>query len=231
MASDNEQLVRQAYKIAEEMDMAAWAAAFTEDGTFTDESIGVTWQGPRELPEQVENYHRAFPDMHRELYHVYGSGNMVVVQLALQGTHLGPLWLPDLDVPGTGFGVVHRVRGDLAPQEVDDFRRGTLGRFGRSQSGSAPAGPPDQYLYLLLGTDLYQARRRQGEQASPDHGDSRGVSRERRSAGNRSPPPCQPVRSNRRAGCAVEFSCPRAPRSIAGARRLGLRVLRAGTCL
>jgi ketosteroid isomerase-like protein len=41
--ADSEQIVRHAYKIAEEMDMAAWAAAFTEDGTFTDESIGVTW--------------------------------------------------------------------------------------------------------------------------------------------------------------------------------------------
>jgi hypothetical protein len=37
---------------------------------------------------QVENYHRAFPDMHRELHQVYVSGNIVVVQLALQGTHL-----------------------------------------------------------------------------------------------------------------------------------------------
>ena len=102
MALDNEQIVRQAYKVAEEMDMAAWVAAFTEDGTFTDESIGVTWQGPGELPEQVENYHRAFPDMHRELYHVYVSGNIVVVQLALQGTHLGPLRLPAGTLPPTG---------------------------------------------------------------------------------------------------------------------------------
>jgi ketosteroid isomerase-like protein len=100
--ADNEQIVRQAYKIAEDMDMAAWAAAFTEDGTFTDESIGVTWQGPRELPEQVENYHRAFPDMHRELYHVYTSDHIVVVQLALQGTHLGPLRLPAGTLPPTG---------------------------------------------------------------------------------------------------------------------------------
>jgi predicted ester cyclase len=44
----------------------------------------------------------AFPDMHRELYHVYVSGNMVVVQLALQGTHLGPLWLPAGTLPPTG---------------------------------------------------------------------------------------------------------------------------------
>jgi ketosteroid isomerase-like protein len=95
MASDNEQLVRQAYKIAEEMDMAAWAAAFTEDGTFTDESIGVTWQGPRELPEQVENYHRAFPDMHRDVFELidgkikrfdcYPEGTIILTQLGVLG--------------------------------------------------------------------------------------------------------------------------------------------------
>src|ERR1700727_3007195 len=76
MALDNEQLVRKAYQIAEDKDMAAWSAAFTIDGTFTHESIGVTWTGPDELPEQVENYARAFPDMHRELYQVYVSGNV-----------------------------------------------------------------------------------------------------------------------------------------------------------
>jgi ketosteroid isomerase-like protein len=99
---DNEQIVRHAYKAAESMDMAAWSAAFTPDGTFTDMSINVKWQGPDELPEQVENFHRAFPDMHRELFHVYVSGNIVVVQLALQGTHRGPLWLPIGTLPATG---------------------------------------------------------------------------------------------------------------------------------
>ena len=41
----SEQIVRRAYQVAEDMDMAAWSAAFTDDGTFTDMSIGVTWQG------------------------------------------------------------------------------------------------------------------------------------------------------------------------------------------
>jgi hypothetical protein len=59
MALDNERIVGQAYKIAEAMDMAGWVAAFTEDGTFTGESIGVTWKGPAELRQQAENYHRA----------------------------------------------------------------------------------------------------------------------------------------------------------------------------
>jgi ketosteroid isomerase-like protein len=102
MAQDNEQIVRKAYQIAEDKDMAGWAAAFTVAGTFTDESIGVTWTGPDELAEQVENYARAFPDMHRELYQLYVSGNIVVVQLALQGTHLGPLHLPAGTLPPTG---------------------------------------------------------------------------------------------------------------------------------
>jgi ketosteroid isomerase-like protein len=102
MSGGSEQIVRNAYQIAEDKDMAAWSAAFTIDGTFTDESIGVTWTGPDELPEQVENYARAFTDMHRELYQVYVSGNIVVVQLALQGTHLGPLHLPAGTLAPTG---------------------------------------------------------------------------------------------------------------------------------
>jgi predicted ester cyclase len=71
-----------------------WVAAFADDGTFTDNSIGVVYRGLDGLPVQVENYARAFPDMHRELYQLYVSGDIVVVQLALQGTHLGPLDLP-----------------------------------------------------------------------------------------------------------------------------------------
>jgi len=40
-------------------------------------------------------------------------------------------------------------------------------------------------LCLLLDTGLYQAGRRRGEQASLDHGDSRGVSTPTRSAPGR----------------------------------------------
>jgi ketosteroid isomerase-like protein len=123
MAFDNEQLVRKAYQIAEDKDMAGWSAAFTVDGTFTDMSINVTWTGPDELPEQVENYARAFPDMHRELYQVYVSGNIVVVQLALQGTHLGPLHLPAGTLPPTG------KRMDAPCCDVFELIDGKIKRF------------------------------------------------------------------------------------------------------
>jgi len=123
MTLDNEQIVRKAYQIAEDMDLQGWVAAFTDDGTFTDYSIGVTYRGPDGLPEQVENYKRAFPDMHRELYKLYASGDIVVVQLALQGTHLGPLHLPAGTLPPTG------KRMDTPCCDVFELAEGKIKRF------------------------------------------------------------------------------------------------------
>jgi steroid delta-isomerase-like uncharacterized protein len=102
MSYDNEAIIRKAYQIAEDKDVAGWIAAFTEDGTFTDESIPHTYRGPAELGLTVEVYAKAFPDMHRELHSFYVVGNIVVVQLHLQGTHTGPLELPTGTVPPTG---------------------------------------------------------------------------------------------------------------------------------
>ena len=79
-----------------------WVACFTEDGTFTDELMGVTYRGPKELGRVVEIYAKAFPDMHRELFHFYVTDNTVIVEGALQGTHKGPLELPMGIIPATG---------------------------------------------------------------------------------------------------------------------------------
>lgn len=35
--------------------MAGWSAAFTVDGTFTDESIGVTWTGPSRVDRELDD--------------------------------------------------------------------------------------------------------------------------------------------------------------------------------
>jgi ketosteroid isomerase-like protein len=133
MTLDNEQIVRKAYQIAEDKDLKGWADAFTADGTFTDNSIGVVYRGPDGpdgLPVQVENYARAFPDMHRELYELYVSGNIVVVQLALQGTHLGPLNLPFGTLPPTG------KRMDAPCCDVFELVDGKIKRFDCYPEGS-----------------------------------------------------------------------------------------------
>ena len=99
----NEEFVRHAYAMAEVKDIAGWKGAFNPDGVFVDESVGVTYHAPDEVAKPVENYGTAFSDMHRELYDVYVmSGDVVVVELALQGTHDGPLWLPQGLLPPTG---------------------------------------------------------------------------------------------------------------------------------
>src|SRR3984957_5006954 len=99
---DNEQIIRNAYHVAEIKDLGGWVFCFTEDGTFTDESVGVTYRGPNELGRVVEIYAKAFPDMHRELRHFYVTDDAVIVELALQGTHKGPLELPMGIIPAAG---------------------------------------------------------------------------------------------------------------------------------
>jgi hypothetical protein len=70
---ENEKHIRKAYQAAEEKDVEAFIGCFTNDGTFTDQSIGVTYRGTN-IGETVINYAMAFPDMHRELYHIYSTG-------------------------------------------------------------------------------------------------------------------------------------------------------------
>src|SRR5207302_10150483 len=85
---NNEQIIRRAYELAEKVDVKGWVECFTSDGTFTDTSIGVTYRGPdgpTGLGKTVEVYAKAFPDMHRELYRFFSVGDVVVVELALQG--------------------------------------------------------------------------------------------------------------------------------------------------
>jgi ketosteroid isomerase-like protein len=101
MTVDYVAAVRHAYDVAERKDLDGWIACFTPDGAFTDNSVGVTYRG-HDLAEPVRNYGTAFSDMHRELGRIYTDGNTVIVQLALQGTHDGPLQLPFGQLPATG---------------------------------------------------------------------------------------------------------------------------------
>jgi ketosteroid isomerase-like protein len=98
---NNEQIIRRFYHLAEIKDFPGSAACFTKDGTFTNESIGVTYSGP-EITTPGEQYAEAFPDMHRELFRIFSTDNMVIVELALQGTHTGPLRMPMGVIAPTG---------------------------------------------------------------------------------------------------------------------------------
>jgi ketosteroid isomerase-like protein len=125
----NEQIIRNAYEAAERKDIAGWINCFTEDGTFTDESLGITYRG-KELGNTVEVYARAFPDMHRELYRFFTVGDTVIVELALQGTHQGPLALPMGTIPPTG------KRMDAPCCDVFRLSNGKIASFNCYPSGT-----------------------------------------------------------------------------------------------
>lgn len=133
MSHDNEKIIRAAYQVAEEQDVAGWVAAFTGDGTFTDMSIPFTYRGAEELGKTVEVYAKAFPDMHRELERFYVTGDIVIVQLRLQGTHLGPLETPAGTVPPTG------KRMDAPCCDVFELVDGKIKRFDCYAEGSVIA--------------------------------------------------------------------------------------------
>jgi ketosteroid isomerase-like protein len=130
----NESFVRRAYEIAELKDIPAWIECFNPNGVFVDESVGMTYTAPDEVATPVENYGRAFSDMHRELYDVYVSGDDVIVELALQGTHDGPLWLPQGTLPPTGN------RMDAPCCDVFRLKDGRIERFDCYPSGTVILG-------------------------------------------------------------------------------------------
>jgi steroid delta-isomerase-like uncharacterized protein len=99
--SKNEQLVRKVYQAAEEQKIQEFVDLFTDDGVFFDASVGKEYRGA-EIGRTVEIYAKAFPDMHRELYKFYESGDDIMVELSLNGTHKGPLTLAFGTIPATG---------------------------------------------------------------------------------------------------------------------------------
>jgi len=103
MAS-NEEIVRAAYRTAEGdvQDLVGWRNAFTEDGVFNNIAVGDSYTGDG-LGDVVTYMANLLPDVHRELLRVHEAGdNLVVVELLIQGTFLGPFPTPAGPVAPTG---------------------------------------------------------------------------------------------------------------------------------
>jgi hypothetical protein len=105
--TSNEEIVRAAYRTAEGnvQDLEGWRNAFTEDGVFNDIANGASYSGDR-LGDVVTYMATLLPDVHRELLRVHEAGRrLVVVELLIQGTFLGPLPTPAGPVAPTGAKV------------------------------------------------------------------------------------------------------------------------------
>ena len=99
----NEQVIRTLYALADgkSKDTPKFVSQFAPGGYFYDVSAGKKYFG-NDIGLTVDVYATAFPDMHRELFSVYTFDDLVVVELALNGTHKGDLVLPVGTIPPTG---------------------------------------------------------------------------------------------------------------------------------
>jgi len=102
MTTDTEALVRRAYHFAQGdvLDIRGFIELFAEDGVFNagqeqsyrGEHLGdvVIWMG------------KLVPDVHRELHRVNVLGDVVAIELSIQGTFLGPFETPAGVIQPTG---------------------------------------------------------------------------------------------------------------------------------
>ena len=114
MTTDAETLVRRAYHAAEGnvMDVQGFTGLFTADGVINMGHAGQdlsgigdeTYRGEK-LGDIVLRVARLLPDIHRELHRVNVLGDVVAVELSIQGTFLGPLETPKGIVQPTGAKV------------------------------------------------------------------------------------------------------------------------------
>lgn len=99
----NVEIIRQLYAVAEGADRDAdtFASLFHDDGYFEDMSSGMRLYG-RDVGQLIHAVSAAFPDMHRNLLRTYDSGDSIIVELKLQGTHSGNFRIGDSVLPPTG---------------------------------------------------------------------------------------------------------------------------------
>jgi ketosteroid isomerase-like protein len=124
MTYDNETIVRNAYHTAEGnvQDIAGWTGSFTEDGVFNNVSGEESYRGEH-LKDVVITFAKMFPDVHRELHRVNVMGDVIAVELSIQGTFGGPLLTPAGVVQPTG------ARVDIPCADFFYLRNGKIARF------------------------------------------------------------------------------------------------------
>ena len=91
---DNEKFIRKLYTYAEgdQMDVEKFVSMFSDEGYMMDMASGTKFRG-KAIGDSIAGLASAFPDLHRELLKIHVTENVVIVELAIRGTHKGKLAL------------------------------------------------------------------------------------------------------------------------------------------
>ena len=106
----NEKIIREFCAAAEPsgLNIEKVVSMFSHEGFMWDMASGTKFRG-KAIGDSIAGLASAFPDLHRELLDIYVADNVVVVEIAIRGTHKGELPLASgtlaptgktIDVPG-----------------------------------------------------------------------------------------------------------------------------------
>ncbi|MGW4077672.1 ester cyclase [Streptomyces asiaticus] len=103
MSSHAAEVVEAAYHAAEGsvLDVQGFKDLFAEDGVFNNVVAGESFRGDH-LGDQVVTMGRLVPDIHRELHRFHVMGDIVAVELTIEGTFAGPFETPVGVIQPTG---------------------------------------------------------------------------------------------------------------------------------
>jgi len=106
MSHGNEEIIRKLYAAGEPpgMDTEKFVSFFSEEGYMYDVPSGTKFRG-KAIGDSIAALASAFPDVHRELLSIYVTGNVVIVELRIRGTHKGDLALGPKTVAPTGKAI------------------------------------------------------------------------------------------------------------------------------
>ncbi|QUW78720.1 nuclear transport factor 2 family protein [Streptomyces mirabilis] len=110
-------VVLRAYHVAEgnSLDVNTFVNSFAKDGVFNDMVAGQAYRG-KALGDVLPYMANLFPDVHRDLKRITVNGDVVSIELSIQGTFEGPLQSPagtvkptgaKVDVPTADFWYLH----------------------------------------------------------------------------------------------------------------------------
>ncbi|AEF21359.1 MULTISPECIES: ester cyclase [Pseudomonas] len=97
------QLIKDLYAAAEgkTLDVEKFVSFFAEDAYVRNVPAEVEFRGA-DIATVASSMATAFPDVHRELFSTYVTDGVVIVELAIRGTHKGDLVTPTGIIPPTG---------------------------------------------------------------------------------------------------------------------------------
>ncbi|MEO8645417.1 MAG: ester cyclase [Pseudomonas sp.] len=103
MMLNNKEVIRELYAAGDGSgkDIAKFVSFFSDEGYMLDISTGLKLRG-QAIGDAIDAFASAFPDVHRELFNIYVAENVVVVELAIRGTHKGDFTLASGTVAPTG---------------------------------------------------------------------------------------------------------------------------------